>query len=273
MDSTQIIMLVFFVLGLVLLFTAFSKKHAGPLKGLNPVMAGVLGVILIIPGFYYGIYPLLPVEETTPPAQVIITPTLPDETHYATFDITMGEGTNIDAGSTEGVSTDLHTYSYPFSSNTTSDNITVGYDADGVWATGITGHVNITFTIVPIAWAGADNDDICTIYYEILDPDQAVDDGAGTASLYLFDKDNGYRQILWYEYSETGVAVKDYISGSKSMILTDSCTLNVRLLTSHYSLAQLADELDTQTVSIVFSNGGGWSETFYVDWLLLHQLT
>lgn len=251
MENTELIMLILFVLGLALVFAALARKQAGPLKGLNPVLAGVIGVVLIIPGFFYGVMPYLPEEEVEGETVIVIDDSAP--TAFPTFAI-QAAVSNTTQPAQLGSGEDGFTI--PFVANTTQHDIAKEDDTN--WM-----DPEIEFAITPIPFAGANADDLATIYYEVLQPDYDID-AASAGPYYLFVKTGGKRQLKWHV---AGVGETEFVSGSQTMLMTDNVTMQLYIEADEGSLSRMQTEFDAITTNIKFSNGAGWSESYWLDWI------
>jgi hypothetical protein len=251
MENMELIMLIVFVLGLALIFAALARKQAGPLKGIPPVVAGVVGVCLVIPGFFYGVLPYLPETEGT--TTVVVDDT--GDVVYPTFEVTPAVANTTQPAQ---LSSGQDGFTLPFIANTTQHDI---YKEDNTsWM-----DPEIQFAIKPIPFAGATQDDLATIYYEVVEPEYDID-AATAGPYYLFVKTSGNRQIEWHSVNGA-VGANEFVSGSATMLMTGNETMQLYLETDEGSLSRMQTEYDSITIHVKFSNGAGWSETFWLDFV------
>lgn len=255
MEEMTILYLLAFIIGLVFVFAALARKQAGPLKGINPVVAGVIGVVLIIPGFYFGVMPYIEVDAEPAEPQTIIIDDSGGAVTYPTFEIQAGV-----ANTTQPcvLSSGDDGFTAPYIANTTQHDI---YKEDNTsWM-----DPRIEFSITPIPFAGATQDDLATVYFEFLEPEAEVD-AASSGPYYLFVKTSGKRQIEW-RTANAAIGEIIYVSGSDTMLMTGNQTMQLVLETDEGSLSRAQTEYDAITSHVKFTNGAGWSETFWIDWI------
>lgn len=262
MENMEYVYMALFVIGVILVFAAAFRKQAGFLKGINPVAAGVIGVLLIVPGFMWGIYPYL----DTPPAQIAgedITVIVDDTgtVQYPTFEITPAYSNETTAGSKgpAKLNIDEDTFTLPFVANTTQHDIYQGNGSATSGAGTSWWDPKVQFDVSPVPFAGANADDLATIFFEILEPELEVD-AASSGPYYTFVKTGGKRQIEWTTAGSSSTI--DYTSGSRTMLMTGNVSLQLTLELDEASLSRMQTTYDTMTFHAKFSNGGGWSETF-----------
>jgi hypothetical protein len=255
MEEYALLFLALFVVGIALAATAFLKKS--PLKGVNPVIAVVVGVCLVIPGYFYGVQPYFATDdaaggETT---GTIVVTTPDEEVTYPTFDIQPSAANTTQPAV---LSSGEDGFTLPFIANTTQHDI---YKEDNTsWC-----DPEVQFCITPIPFAGATQDDLATIYFEVVEPDLEVD-AASSGPYYLFVKTGGKRQLEWHSVNGA-VGANIFISGSDTMLMTGNQSMQLLMECDEGSLSRMQTEYDAITVHIKFSNGGGWSETFWLDFI------
>jgi len=240
------------IIGVVILLVAlFAKDKLSGTMLANPWLAIIVAVSLIL----IGGMPLGGFEEVqgwmeTDTAQI------DDDTsdtgyQYADFDI------DVSVEASEGtLSSDETTITVPAVADQTAysilqtDNSTGFVDPD------------LKFTINPDTWAGATNDDLATIYYEVRNADVTVD--ASDDTYYLFTKSGGNRQCIWDDGSTS------YVSGSSTYTLTETGTIYLNSTVDEASFAHMENTFDPVTVYIDFYNGDhSFSKTYQVRFELI----
>lgn len=240
MESELIWTIVFGVGLLVFLLGIFPKKS--PVK-INPVLGAFLGICLMLPGFVWGVYVYM--DEPAAPIQYVPT----TATVVAPgFTITGSASTpaGIDVDDDDGVITIPFTI-YPDGTAKEADNTTWVQPA-------------ITFSINPIAPAGATADDLATIYFKFNNVDLSfyTDD-----TYYVFTKTGTRRNVIWQEGGQTM-----YGEGSATMLLTATATVYLNCTVGATSLGEWETSYQGPTTSITFSNTDGtWSKTYAVQFV------
>jgi hypothetical protein len=259
METLEMIGILCIAIAVILVLVLLVSKKT--LKGTplaNPMMALIVAVILGVVGWFPlgggdAINELITPEAT---AYVPYTPTTPTSTYVsATFDITPtaqgNSGFTLDSTHTI-FSLPIIAY-YDTNVIAESDN-TTWVDADMV------------FTVRPIPWSGADNDDLATIFYEFSDPELTVDT---TGTYYVFTKTGGERQITWFAYGST----LEYVSGSHTMLLTDSATIFCNTSLIQDSVSRIENLYDPLTCYVTFYNAARtWSKTYSLNMFLIDQI-
>jgi hypothetical protein len=250
-----------FFIGLVVFFMGVFRKHS-PIK-INPVLGAVVGICLILPGFIWGIYPNIgsPTSPIQTQQNIVVTQqqetVVPSAFEIDAVAVTAATGcwgaaaitpittTTFDAGETTltiPVTCNLGTAHYAFANNNTGAN----------------------FTIRPVAPAGANADDLATVYFEsdyamTFDGEDVLNSNAAGS---IYDAEWNY-----LTFSDASHQEWDH-EGSYTMLYTGSITVSL-----YYQLdgedGKLADEFstvgDTATWSITFHNSDwSWSQTFTV---------
>lgn len=221
--------------------------------GVHPAILGVVIAGLIIGPFAMG-WATLPAGEGGQTDITIVEPTR--DTVYPTFDIALAVANTTQPA----VLNDGETgYTIPFIANSTQHDI---YQSDNVtqWSDPF-----LQFNIQPVPFAGATQDDLATIYFEVLDPDEEVD-AASSGPYYLFVKSQAKRQLEW---RVAGSATFDWIDGSYTMLMTDNVSLQLYIEADEGSLSRTQTAFSPITTQIKFTNGGTWSQMVEVDWIML----
>jgi hypothetical protein len=253
MRNEDYLYIALFAIGLILFAAAIFRKQAGFLKTLNPMVALIIGVALMIPGFYWGVIPLV---EGDPPyeagTQTIVVQDSSGDVQYPSWDITPARSNTTQPALLDS---DEAGFTIPFVSNTTQHDIyqqgatTSWYDPE------------IEFACNPVPFAGADADDLATIFYEVLEPELEVD-AATSGPYYAFVKTGGHRRILWHV---AGQGQNEFVTGSQTMLMTGNVTMQLVLELDEASLSRMQSTFDKMSFNIKFSNGGGWSKVYGVD--------
>ena len=252
MTDMEILFIVVFAVGIVLLLSAFFKKSAGPLKGLNPVLAGALGVLMIIPGFYYGIMPLMPETET--PTQTIV---IPETTATVpTFTVEMQRNTTgFQLNST--LSSDSTELTWPFTVNAKDNTADKTTTTEAV-------PCRATFVITPIAPTGSTTLTLATIYYSIT-PTQVETQ----TDRYLLIRDVNTKTPLVNFTSQikgtSGTKAAQMGEGSTSMTLTDTGEVWLDMIFQNSTIAKYWSTLSSVTFTVTFRNADySWSDSFTI---------
>jgi len=263
MTTMELLFIILFVVGLFMVFAAAFRKQSGFLKGINPVWAGVIGVLLVIPGFFYGIMPMMPEEavDTDTPGTIIIDNT-DNSLSYPEFDITPAA---VTTAGTYCVDTTLNSaktvFTVPAWANTTADTV-IHRDNATAWA-----DPRLQFDIIPVPYAGADADDLATIYFTVSNYDVVID-VADAANEYLMVKSSGDWQVIWTEGSNTW-----YVEGSKTMLMTGNATVYLDLDTNPAGFANI-DENDSVDLTVTFHNADwSWSKSYTVSFMVQYAYT
>jgi len=178
-------------------------------------------------------------EETT---EVIVCPT---------FDITpTGSATAILNSAKDG-------FTVPAYANQTAHSI-IQVDNSTAWADPV-----LTFEIEPVMAQGMNANDLAQITCDISSPDIKI--STATDEYYLVTKTGGNRQWVWDVDGTT-----KYVSGSEQMLLTENATLTLTIDVNQDSFSRIEDTYDAVSVSVTFSNGCGWSETYSIEFMLTH---
>jgi hypothetical protein len=267
-----IIMILLFGVGLVLLFSAIAKKHAGPLKAINPVIGAVLGVALIIPGFYWGVAPNLPGFEqyggVQPTTIVVQQPTTTPTTSVAvpTFEIVPVTNTTITAhihnSTLNTAKTEFTWPMYVTALDKVTDQIATNGNVFG----------RATFRITPIAPTGADSTNLATIFYSVSNINAMVDDDR-----YLCLRSNSATKesIANWTVQIGGSAAKAAVTAaegekSTSMLLTDTAEIWFDAALSNHSIAGHMTTLSGIDFVITFHNADySWSKSYTITVLKL----
>ena len=261
MTNIELIMAIVFILGLFLLFAAAFRKQTPMLKNLNPVWAGVIGVLLIIPGFFYGVMPMMPemssdinvdveVPDTTPPSQILQYPEF-DVTPSAVV-VTYNSDTTLNSGKTM--------FTVPALARTVTHAIT-HLDNTTAWA-----DPRLQFDIIPVPYTGADADDLATIYFTVSNYDARID--ADDDTYRLITKSSGEYQVIWTEGSSTW-----YVEGSKTMLLTGNATIYLDFDVNQGGMSRM-DINDPIDLTVTFYNGDwSWSKSYTVSFEVQIQRT
>ena len=242
MDLYIIIGGILVLVGLVMLLDGFFKTNK-IIK--NRTYSIIIGGTLIAVGFFGTGFGALITDVTEPaadtPAAVVA---------CAAFDITPSVTT-----SEATLNSDLDTFVVAAYANTTAHTITESDNTTWV-------NPSFTFVCTPITPAGATADDLATIYYEVVNPEVTSTDGTDTYK--LFTKSGGNRQLIW-----TGDGTH-YVDHSSTMLMTENQSLVLTLTCSQDSFSRMENTYDPVTVTIRFSNGCGWSETYACEFMLVH---
>ena len=240
MEGNLILAVGLIIIGIAVLASGFVKVKG--LKKVHPLLAIGGAILFVVAGMWAGGY--IDVDLGTETAEVANV--------CADFDITPSVG----AGNGQ--------------LNSAEDRITVGYYANTTAHT-IAENDNtswvdtsVTFEIRPEPFTGADADDLATLYYTVTNPDQTVST-AESSDKYMVTKSSGYRQLVW-----TGDGT-NYIEGSTTMLMTGNETLYLAIDTAQTDMSYIQNELDSEALIVVFSNGCGWSETFTVEFTCINQ--
>lgn len=169
----------------------------------------------------------------------------------ATFSITP----SVEAGNGQ-LNSDQDTVTVGFYANTTAH--TIAENDNTTWV-----DTNVSFTIRPLPFSGATNDDIAVLYYTVTNPDQTVETANDTR--YMVTKSGGNRQLVWTR------AGTDYVSGNVVLGMTATETLYLTIDTAQTDMSYIENELDPQELRIEFSNGCGWTQPFSVKFVCLNS--
>jgi hypothetical protein len=258
-----IVMILLFGVGLVLLFSAIAKKHAGPLKHFNPVLGAVLGVALIIPGFYWGVAPNLPGFEdyggVQPTTVVVTTPTT--NVAVPTFEITpVKNTTGFNLNSTLNSAGTDFTFPFVVTSLDKTDDAAAA-NSNAVLC-------RCTFKVTPVAPAGADSTDLATLYYSVTPTNYEVD--SDDHYLLMRSNDAEKNPILNWTVDLDGAGAKGAVPGyegekSTSMLLTDSGNIWLDFVFANQTIAKYFTTLNGIDFTVTFHNEDySWSDTFTV---------
>jgi len=211
----------------------------------NRTWSVIIGVALIAVGFFgtgFGAYISDWTADETPSEGAITT--------SASFDITPSV-----SSSEATLNSDEDTFVVAAYANTTAHTIT---ESDNTtWVDPV-----LQFVCTPITPAGANADSLATIYYEVVNPEVTTTDGTDTYK--LFTKSGGNRQLIW------GGDGTHYVDATSTMLMTENVTLTLTMTCSQDSFSRMENTYDPVTVTIRFSNGAGWSETYAVEFMLVH---
>jgi hypothetical protein len=254
---------IIFVVGVILvLLVLFAKqylKRLGPLK--NPMWAFVVGIVLVGAGVTWGGYDYIAdyFETETTPASV--TPVTTSAYQYATFDITPSAVTSGGYNVDTTLNSAKTVFTVPAMANQTGHTLT---ELDNTtWE-----HPRLSFTLKPQPWAGADADDLATVYYEVNNPDLVIDTST-TGNYYMLTKSGGNRQAIW-----TSSGLTEYVDGSATILLTGNVTVTLDLTVNQDSCSRIENTYDPITLSITFHNGDwSWSKTYNIDFMLTSAWT
>jgi hypothetical protein len=260
-----IVMIILFGIGLVLLFSAIARKHAGPLKHINPVLGAVLGVALIIPGFYWGVAPNLPGFEQyggTQPQTIVIqdddtTPTT--VLAVPTFELDPGVNTTgFNLNTTLNSAKTEFTFPYRVTSlDNTGDK------------SGTTANVfaRVHWDITPVAPSGADSTTLCAIYYSITPTNYDVNND----ERYLVIRANDVLKtpmINWtMQVKGNAGKVSSGSEGEKStsMLLTDTAEIWLDITFSNTTIAKYLSTLSGMDFTVTFRNADyTWTKSYTI---------
>jgi hypothetical protein len=243
---------------LVLMALVYKKglKKLGPLN--NPVWAFVVGIVLVGAGAMYGGWDYISdfIEDEAPTGG--ITPGPSSGYQYATWDITPSAiitgGYNVDAT----LNSAKTVFTVPAMANLTgASEVLVELD-NTTWE-----NPRMQFVLKPLPWAGADADDLATIYFEVNNPDLTIETST-TGNYYLLTKTGGNRQAIW-----TVSGLTSYVEGSHTVLLTGNATITLDLTVNQDSAGRIENTYDPITLSITFHNGDwSWSKSYNIDFML-----
>ena len=261
LDGTTILMLLAFVIGLALIFAALLKKQVKGLKFLNPVFAGVLGVILIIPGFFYGVQPMLPTADT----QVVIvddSAAIP----YAQFNVdTYANGTANDIDNSSVSSSGL-VFTTPFVRNTTG-NTMEGTSAAAMAHGSVFADPIYNFSVRPIATQGVTADDLVTLKFSAVDPGECIT-SSGTDYRLIAEDDDSDPYLYWKVVDASdGTTLQDWVStsGTVSFLYTDSIYVWLNVVYQDSGCSRMTDFTTKSTTATLSNLDGSWSQTYTIQ--------
>ena len=249
MDTTTLIISWIFIICGILLAISPWIRVSKKIPKINPFIAVIGGVIILLFGAVMGGY----IENPWPTTEPTETSIVGETVSCPTFDITPSAGTITILNSAKDG------FTVPARANTSAHTL-IQEDNSTAWA-----NPTCSFYIQPEPFLGADNDDLATIYYEVYDAEVSVD--TSTDSYKLFTKSGGNRQIIW-----TGSGT-EYVSGSHSMQMTENVTLTLTFTVNQDSMSRIENTYDPVSVYVKFYNNCGWSETYKVDFLLVDTFT
>lgn len=249
MTNEEILMLIVFAAGLILLLVAAFKKHAGPLKKVNPIVAGALGVLLVIPGFVWGVMPFLP--EVAPQQVIVTTPTT--TAAVPTFTIEpVKNTTGFNLNSTLNVGKTEFTWPWAVSAaDNTGDR------------TGTTDLVpaRATFLVRPVAPVGSDTTTLATIFYSVTPSNFETQ-----TDRWLFIRDTYSKQAMLNFSAQvrgTSGTTTTFESGSLSLTLTQTGEIWFDALLSNTTVAKYWSTLSSLKLTVTFRNADySWSASY-----------
>jgi hypothetical protein len=255
MTNMEMIFILLFFIGFFIAALAATKK-LNAIPG-GAAMGVTVGVALIVAGGIWGIMPVLPEADTTADdtgGTIIIDS---GDAQYPTFDITPSA---VTTAGTYCEDTTLNTaktvFTVPAWGNTSSDTI-IHRDNSTAWQ-----DPRLQFQVVPVPYAGADADDLATIYFEVDNYDVIVD-VADATNERLITKTSGEYQVIWTEGSNTW-----YVDGSKTMLLTGNVTLYVDFDVNQAGFANIPEN-DSVDLTVTFHNGDwSWSKSYTVTFMI-----
>lgn len=243
--------LIAFIAGIFLIAGAAFRKQVG--WNINPVFAMVIGVSLAVFGGAFSIPALIGEEEEVVESggTVIVQPqdTTPSA---ASFDITPVNGSAWIAGE--------NYLTFTVADDEQSGTMQVNQDGTNTFDEE---HGSVNFTIDPIAAPGVDNNDLCTIYFE-------VDETLKYSGEYVFDESSNDYDCDW---RVNGASTVDN-DGTHTMLYTDTAWVEFRFILESGTANEFADEFDTvgesMTIPVTFHNvDWSWSWTFDIDLIVI----
>jgi hypothetical protein len=228
--------------------------------GVHPALLGIVIGALILGPFAMG-WATFPAEDAPPstPGTIIIDE---GEVQYPTFDVDPAVSNTSAAAEVIVLNSDETGFTIPFRANTTQHDIypqNATEDSTGAsWF-----DPEVEFAITPIPFAGADADDLATIYYEVMEPNLEVD-AATSGPYYAFVKTGANRQLEWHV---AGSGETQYVDGSQTMLMTGNVTVQLYMELDEGSLSRIQNTFDGLTWHVRFYNNGGWSQTFTMTFI------
>lgn len=123
----------------------------------------------------------------------------------------------------------------------------------------------LSFDIIPVPYAGADADDLATIYFEVSNYDARIE--ADDDNYRLITKSSGEYQVIWTEGSNTW-----YVEGSKTMLLTGNETITLDFDVNQGGMSRM-DVNDPIDLTITFHNGDwSWSKSYTTSFEVQQQV-
>lgn len=219
----------------------------------NPMVAVLVGALVIGGGWYFG---FVDFETTEAPSGTTVS-TYPSFTIEPDATKAANDNTTLNDAET--------TFTTPFCANTTSgtgihasDPIT-GYEAAFV-------QPRYEFQITPVVPTGrtVTADDLCTIYFEVTNPETEV--SSGSSDYELIREVNSIRYANFT--TDDGTNTHDYhVDGSITMLYTDTIWVNLTIDPYHTAAANI-DEYTSHPVYVKFYNvDNSWSESYTVNFL------
>jgi len=240
MDMIYLWSIAFFI-GLVGVGFGLKGKGFGNIP--SPYVLGI-GAVLAIAGFVMGFGPLIGWEQTTSTDETV---TIVEETIAGTaFDITPTNG-SYDGWSTGSVPVTI-------ASDEESATGAITVDADNGFIGNCT---SINFSITPIAPAGADSQDLATIFFSV-DENQKYDG----EEIYTESSGVMRAQFAINDYGST-----ENYEGQHTMLMTDTHWVEFRCDLDGAGTDTFGEEFDaigdTLTIPVSFWNSDhSWTQTF-----------
>lgn len=258
MDTTEIIGIIVFAIGLFILFSIAVKKSSWiPVK--SAPLAGVIAVGMIIAGGIYGVMPMLPEDTSEGETTTIIVDDGGGNLQYPEFDITPAAVTTAGTYLNETTLNSGKTmFTVPSWGNATGDTL---WDiTNNTWY-----DPRCSFQVVPVPFAGANADDLATFYFTVSNYDAVVDiDDAVDQT--LITKSSGEYQVIWTEGSNTW-----YVEGSKTLLLTGNATMYLDFDVNQAAMAN-SDMNDMIDLTVTFYNADwSWSKSYTVSFVVQYS--
>jgi len=237
------------LIGLIVIAVGF-KKIKGVKAPLSPMWSVIIGGALILGGLYgtANLSDLWTTDDTTTPVSTIV-----DTGDCCEFDITPSV-----SSSEATLNSDETKFTVSAYANTTAHTITENDNT--TWVNPV-----LQFVIKPEISTSTDTTTAYPIYYEVTNPELTSSDGTDTYK--MFTKSGGNRQLIW---SGDGTS---YVDGTSALVVTDNLTLTLTMTCSQDSFSRMENTYDPVTCYIRFYNTCGWSETYEVDFMLVHTYT
>jgi len=264
MDTTMMLGLLAFAIGLILLAMIVTKKS--PIK--NTAFAAVAGALLFFAGLLWGVMPYY--EENfgvdVPPQTIVNVDAGGGSDECPSFDIdptALVSATNM-VGTSDGAIT---TAGWNAAETVFTIPVTVQSTGSGAIAAFTANETGSNFSITPVPPIGSNADDLATIYFE------TEYDMTHEGKDILKDNGNGIYEANFSVGNDdpTGFT-RWHHSGSDTMLLTD--TLNLQLVYGLDGGGEFAEVFQTVGEStswtITFHNADWtWSEVYTVNAILI----
>jgi hypothetical protein len=262
MDPIQAsyIWLAVFFIGVVVFFMGIFRKYS-PVK-MNPVLGAIVGVLLIVPGFIWGIMPNFPTQPLQQGQTIVVqqpsgTTTTPTTLPPATF--TVDPSLSTGAWDVCG-GTCVSTAAWNAAETIYTVPLTINYVSASV-SRFARNYTAVNFTLTPVAVAGADNTDLATIYFE----SEYAMKFSGEPVL-LADGNDVY--FANWSHCESGGQKYRY-SGSLSTLFTSSevlqCVYKLDTTVDDGVAEEMATVGDSVSWAITFHNSDwSWSQTYTI---------